>query len=67
VVLLKPWDRFEYSFMSLENSEFLFSSNLDGVSYSMIFPAQNKNTYVILPKLGVVILLFFVHSVAYLR
>jgi hypothetical protein len=53
--------------MSLENSEFLFSSNLDGVSYSMIFPAQNKNTYVILPKLGVVILLFFVHSVAYLR
>jgi hypothetical protein len=30
--------------MSLENSEFLFSSNLDGVSYSMIFPAQNNNT-----------------------
>jgi hypothetical protein len=35
----------QYSFMSLENSEHLFSGNLDGVSYSIILPAhQEKNS-----------------------
>ena len=43
VVPLKPWDRREYSFMSLENSELSFSNNFDGVSYSMILPAQHDN------------------------
>jgi hypothetical protein len=66
-VPVKPWDRLEYSFMSLENSEFLFSSNFDGVSYSMVFPAKKKNACVILLKLDLVILVLFVHSVAYLR
>jgi hypothetical protein len=32
----------KHSFMSLENSERLFSGNLDGVSYSMILPADQK-------------------------
>jgi hypothetical protein len=42
--LLLPiwWDRLEYSRTSLENSEFLFSSNFDGVSYSTILPAYQK-------------------------
>ena len=44
VVPLKPWDRREYSFMSLENSELSFSNNFDGVSYSMILPAQHDNS-----------------------
>jgi hypothetical protein len=34
----------QYSFMSLENSERLFSGNLDGVSYSIILPAHHKKT-----------------------
>jgi hypothetical protein len=32
----------QYSFMRLENSERLFSDNLDGVSYSIILPAHQK-------------------------
>jgi hypothetical protein len=30
--------------MSLENSELSFSSNFDGVSYSIILPAQHDNS-----------------------
>jgi hypothetical protein len=41
-LLLKPLDRREYSLMSLENSEFLFSSSLDGVSYSITLPARQQ-------------------------
>jgi hypothetical protein len=44
VVPLKPCDRREYSFMSLENSELSFSSNFDGVSYSTILPAHHDNS-----------------------
>jgi hypothetical protein len=43
-VPLKPWDRREYSFMSLENSELSFSSNFEGVSYSIILPAHHNNS-----------------------
>jgi hypothetical protein len=52
-----------------ESGEFrvpILKSNFDGVSYSIIFPAQNKNTCVILLKLDLVIFALFAHSVAYL-
>jgi hypothetical protein len=39
---LKRWDRLEYSLTSLENSEFLLFSSLNGVSYSTILPAHHE-------------------------
>jgi hypothetical protein len=60
------WDRIEYSLTSLENSEFSFFSNFDGVSYSTILPAHHKKVWILVSlQLGPPITcsgLVFVHS-----